>query len=126
MRLVLIALLLMAAPAQAADTAIQLSCAGLNGALNDSLVVNIAARTVSMARIGAVTNINRVDDVSISFVGSKTVEPLPGGNTAMLFVSGAINRLTGDLWVRSFTAQDGKFGSDNIDYLVCKPAIRLF
>jgi hypothetical protein len=95
---VLLAFLLMAGQhAQAAETAaIQLSCTGLNGALNDSLVINLAARTVSIARIGGEANINRVDETSISFVGSQPVEPLPGDkNPARLFIAGRINRLPG-------------------------------
>jgi hypothetical protein len=130
MRLILLALLLMAAPAQAADAAaISLSCTGLNGALNDILVINLAARTVSLARIGGEANINRVDETSISFVQSKAVEPLPGAidkNPARLFIAGAINRITGDLSVRYFILNDGRTESDSTYDLVCKVTNRLF
>jgi hypothetical protein len=125
-RIPVIAFLLMVGHAQAADAAATpLSCAGLNGAPNDSLVVDIAGRTVTMQRTGIMAHINHVDDVSISFVGDG---PAPDNNPAgRLFVAGSINRLTGDLEVRTYTWwQGGQTGPDNDNHLVCKVTNRLF
>jgi hypothetical protein len=127
MRLLALALLLLATPAMAGPAVINLSCDGeINTGADQKesvkkigLVVNLAQHSVSGFPV--VAGIDTVDDALISFSGAK------GDALGTSRVEGTIDRVTGAAVVSTtLFAKDGKLIATQGWDLVCKVTNRLF